>query len=65
MNQPVIKFPAEIAISVYCGICGAHCCKYTEVGRDGTSITVSCPTCEDKIAELEAQVDELRREATS
>ena len=50
----------SIEFQVYCGICGKGVCRNTEVAQ--TSITVSCPDCEEEITALRERVKELEYE---
>jgi hypothetical protein len=47
-------------IEVYCGICGHGCCSSTDI--DGYKVTVTCPDCEDKIADLKDEVQTLQNQ---
>lgn len=53
----------SIDFAVYCGLCGTGICNETDVNR--STITVSCPTCANRIAELESENDSLEQQIDS
>lgn len=53
----------SIEFDVWCGVCGTGICNETDV--TGSTITVSCPTCADRIAELESENDSLEQQIDS
>lgn len=53
----------SIEFDVWCGVCSTGICNETAV--NGSTITVSCPTCADRIAELESENDSLEQQIDS
>ena len=53
-----------IDIETYCGICGEHCCRSTEIDyrQRSVHITIECPECKKTITELEEKVEYLKDE---
>ena len=54
--MPTINF------DLYCNTCGNGICSHTSVS--GTTVTVECPTCANKITNLEDEVSNLEEKIT-
>ena len=53
-----------IDVETYCGICGAHCCSYTDIEYNYRSVklTITCPECLNKINIMEQQIAQLNED---
>jgi len=51
----------ELNFNVYCGICGGGICQDAEVDAKN-NVTVTCHFCQEKIENLEGQIEDLHGE---